>query len=55
MATDMQTAERSVVCLVLVPMTKIAKFQQNRWICVAKFFKWLQIIALNVGTRIVEK
>ena len=54
MATDMQTAERSVVCLVLVPMTKIGKFQQSRWICVAKLFKWLKKIALNGGTRIVE-
>ena len=28
-----------------VTMTKIGKFQQNRWLCVAQLFKWLQRIA----------
>ena len=31
-----------------VTMTKIGKFQQNRWLCVAQLFKWLQRIALNI-------
>ena len=30
-----------------VTMTKIGKFQQNRWLCVAQLFKWLQRIALK--------
>ena len=30
-----------------VLITKIGKFQQNRWLCVAQLFKWLQRIALN--------
>ena len=30
-----------------VTMTKIGKFQQNRRLCVAQLFKWLQRIALK--------
>ena len=37
-----------LIALFWVTMTKIGKFQQNRWLCVAQLFKWLQRIALNI-------